>query len=292
VRAPWITETLLAEQPDVIALQEFDDSQLGFELPGYTFLPGRPAGVSRHPKWIVRGAPIALLLWYLAWRELGPPPWSFGVTLLHALLFTAAVLAPLALFALILYRGPFRAPGEFLPILYRPDRLQPVDEGMFWFSHTPAKPSAFRLLFEPRATHWARFRPLAGGPEFLFMNTHLGHAPWHYAGSARLLLDLIARFDGPVVLVGDFNAVPESGVLKRLRAVLRDVRVDAPVSEGPDATFQWNLAPTMTPLRLDHVLYRGFAAERARVLTPRRDGRAPSDHDPLVVDFAGVGSSP
>jgi len=262
----------------LIALQEFEESQLEYTLPGYSLLAGEPTGVSRHPRIIKRSAPVALAAWLLLWWTLGPPPWSFAVTLLHAFLFAFAILAPMVLILLVAYRGPFRAPGEFLPILYRSD-LELLEEGTVWFSNTPSKPSAFPFLFEPRAAHWARFRG------FLFVNAHLGHAPWHYAGSARVLLELIERFPGPVILVGDFNAIPAAGVIKRLRRVLQDAREDASENEGPDATFQWNLAPGMTPLRLDHVLYRGFEAVRARALTPRRDGRAPSDHEPLVVDF-------
>jgi endonuclease/exonuclease/phosphatase family metal-dependent hydrolase len=284
---------LRAEEPDVAALQEFEEKQLSYALPGYALLPGEPTGVSRHPRWIKRSAPAALLLWGLAWLWLGPPPWSFALTLLHAVLFAVAVLAPLLLFVLIRYRGPFRMPGEFLPILYRTDRLQPTGEGTVWISNTPDKPGTMMpMLFEPRVVHWARFQPLDGGPEFLFVNAHLGHAPWHYEGSARILLELLAcerpAPDAPAYLVGDFNALPQAGVVRRLLAVYRDAREDAPERSGPDATFQWMLVAGMTPLRLDHVLYAGpVRPVRARVLTPRYpDGRPASDHDPIVVDFA------
>jgi len=261
-------------------------------LPGYTLLPGEPTGISRHPRWIKRSAPVALLVWGLIWLRLGPPPWSFTLTLLHAVLFAVAVLAPLVLYALVRYRGAFREPGEFLPILFRSDRLRLCSEGTLWMSNSPTRRgSMFPVQFEPRGAHWARFQPLDGGAEFLFVNAHLGHAPWHYAGSARVLLELLARErpapDAPAFLVGDFNALPQAGVVRRLLAVYRDAREDAAFSEGPDATFQWMLAAGMTPLRLDHVLYAGpVRAVRARVLTPRSpDGRPASDHDPVVVDF-------
>lgn len=273
-------------------MQEFEEKQLSFELPGYTLLPGEPTGISRHPRWIKRSAPVALLLWGLTWLWLGPPPWSFWLTLLHAVLFAAAILAPLVMYALVRYRGPFRQPGEFLPILYRPDRVRLAAEGTLWFSNTPTRPgSTFPMMLEPRGIHWARFQAIDGGPEFLFVNAHLGHAPWHYEGSARLLLELLARErpapDAPAFLVGDFNALPQAGVMRRLLAVYRDAREDAVEKVGPDATFQWMLAPGMTPLRLDHVLYAGSVrAVRARVLTPRSpEGRPASDHDPVVVDF-------
>jgi len=274
-------------------LQEFEEKQLSFALPGYTLLAGKPTGISRHPRWIKRSAPVALLVWGLIWLQLGPPPWSFALTLLHAVLFAVAVIAPVLLYALVRYRGAFRLPGEFLPILFRADRLRLCSEGMLWLSNSPTRPgSMFPIQFEPRGIHWARFQPLDGGPEFLFVNAHLGHAPWHYEGSARVLLELLERErptpDAPAFLVGDFNALPQAGVLRRLLAAYRDAREDAAEKEGPDATFQWMLAPGMTPLRLDHVLYAGpVRPVRARVLTPRHpDGRPASDHDPVVVDFA------
>ena len=291
-RAPLIEATIRAEAPDVIAFQEFEEMQLGFaSFDGYRALPGAPTGVSRHPRYIKRAAPFALLLWGLAWLWLGPPPWSFAITLLHAVLFAFAILAPLVLFALIRYRGPFRMPGEFLPISYRFARVTPLAEGTVWLSNTPMKPGTlFPLLFEPRALHWARFRAHEDGAEFLFVNAHLGHAPWHYEGSARIVLELIARErpspDAPVFLLGDFNALPQAGVIKRLRRTLEDAWSSASRREGPEATFQWYYAPGTTPLRLDHALFTGSVrAVTARVLTPRQEGRPASDHDPLVVDF-------
>jgi len=127
---------------------------------------------------------------------------------------------------------------------------------------------------------------------FLVVNAHLGHAPWHYAGSARVLLDLIAAEAPdpatPVFLLGDFNAVTGSGVMRRLRQALRDATAEASRLEGPYETFQWNASTRMRRLRLDHVLVRGSArALTSSVLTPRDPARGlpPSDHDPLVVDF-------
>jgi endonuclease/exonuclease/phosphatase family metal-dependent hydrolase len=291
-RAPLVESTIRTERPDVVAFQEIEQMQLGFaSFDGYRAESGEPTGISDHPRQLKRIAPVALLLWGLVWLWLGPPPWTFWETALHAVLFAFAVLAPLLLFVLVRYRGPFRPPGEFVPIAWRADRLDRLAGGTVWFSDTPAKPtSMFPLLFEPRVAHWARFRSLADGTEFLFVNAHLGHAPWHYAGSARVLLELIARErpapDAPVFLVGDFNALPQAGVIRRLRTKLRDAWSNAEAREGPETTFQWNLAPGMTPLRLDHVLFAGpVRPVLARVLTPRQDGKTVSDHDPVVVDF-------
>jgi endonuclease/exonuclease/phosphatase family metal-dependent hydrolase len=293
-RAPLVVETVSVEQPDVLALQETDPTQLDFAragFAGYTALLGQPTGVSKHPHQIRILAPFALLALALIWARFGPPPWSWGVALVQLVLFVFGVIGPVVLFALERYRGPFREPGEFLPLLYRADRLRALEDGTLWLSNTPHRPqSMFPLLFEPRAVHWARFETIEGGVPLLVINAHLGHAPWHYAGSAKILLELIARErpapDAPVILMGDFNAVPEADVMRRLRGTMGDAWTDAGTRDGAGPTFQWYLARGMTPLRLDHVLYAGTVRPiAARVLAPRVGGLPPSDHDPLVVDF-------
>lgn len=292
-RKPLIVATVLAEQPDVLALQEIDASQVDFAYDGFAgfkAILGSGTGASPAPLRIKILAPIAFAAFVLVWAR-GAPPWPWGVSLLQAVLFFLAIVAPLVVFALERYRGPFREPGELLPILYRPDRLRPLGDGTAWFSRTPSRPgSTLPCGIEPRAFHWARFETLEGGVRFLVVNAHLGHAPWHYEGSARLLLETIARErpspDSAVILLGDFNALPQADVLQRLYRELRDAWSTAASREGPETTFQWNLMRGMRPLRLDHVLVGGSATPRlARVLTPRQGGMPPSDHDPIVVDF-------
>jgi endonuclease/exonuclease/phosphatase family metal-dependent hydrolase len=293
-RAPLIVETVLAEQPDVLALQEIDRNQIDFTydaFPGYRTILGSGTGISPLPRRVVLLMPVALVLWALLWVRAGAPPWSPLETVLHAALFLVAIVAPVGLFALERYRGPFREPGELLPILYRPDRLRPRGDGTVWFSRTPSQPaSRLPLAMEPRAFHWARFETLEGGLQFLVVNAHLGHAPWHYAGSASVLLETIERerpsAEAPVILVGDFNALPQADVLQRLYVSMRDAWSTASAREGPETTFQWNLMRGMRPLRLDHVLVSGpVTPVLARVLTPRRGPMPPSDHDPIVVDL-------
>ena len=291
-RGPVVRETVVSAAPDVLCLQEIDPAQVEFAhagIPGFSALLGETNGLSPYPRRIIIAAPIALALWAVLFWRFGLPPWTWWLWPYHAFFFAIGVLAPLALAGIIRYRGPYLPPGALCPILYRPERLQPLADGCVWISDTPLLPgTAFPLLIEPRVAHWARFA--FAGREILVVNVHLGHAPWHYAGSARVLLETIARerpsADAPVFLLGDFNAVPSSGVVRRLRASLRLASEEAETREGPETTFQWNLRPGMKPLRLDHVLFAGpVRAVAARVLTPRVGGLPPSDHDPVVVEF-------
>jgi endonuclease/exonuclease/phosphatase family metal-dependent hydrolase len=296
-RGPLARDVIVDAAPDVVALQEIDSTQVDWAthgVPGYAALVGQPTGVSSYPRHVYVLAPVLLVTAVSLMRIGGATQWIALRSLLAVLLAAGAVLGPLAVFALERYRGPFAAPGEYAPILYRTDRVRPLGEGTLWISPTPERPgTSFPLLFEPRILRWARFAFVDDPARtFLVVPVHLGHAPWSYADSARLILATIARRatpDEPVFVLGDFNAVARAGVVQRLLApqgLLANAVTAASVREGPATTFQWNLAPGAPPLDLDHVLYAGPARPtRARVLTPRIGGHTISDHDPLVVEF-------
>jgi len=297
-RGPAARDVIAAESPDVLALQEIDEGQLAFAtggIPGYAALVGQPSGVSSYPRHMLIAGPVLLVVAIVLSRLHVPLRLAAlqGGLVFAALLF--GILGPLAIFVLESYRGPFKAPGEYAPILYRTDRVRALADGTQWISATPDQPgSAFPLLFEPRLVRWARFAMVDDpAATFLVVAVHFGHAPWHYAGTARLVLDVIARRrarpNEPAFVMGDFNASPVTGVFKRLtrpRGPMTDARRAAPVREGPGTTFQWNLRDNVPPLDLDHVLFEGpVRAVRARVLTPRPGGHTITDHDPVVVDF-------
>lgn len=85
---------------------------------------------------------------------------------------------------------------------------------------------------------------------------------------------------GPVVLLGDFNAVPPGPSYRRLNARFADAQ-RTPGIERPRPTF-----PSRLPvLRLDHVFTSGAIAVRKVEVLRSKLARVASDHLPLVVDF-------
>lgn len=136
---------------------------------------------------------------------------------------------------------------------------------------------------EPRGAVWISVN--VGGVDIQVFNTHLG-----LRGHERLV-QVEALFGRewigspscrePIILTGDFNAVPRSRVYARIAARLRDAQRLGP-SRRPKATF-----PSRLPiLRLDHVfLSREFEVTRAETLRTQ-EARIASDHLPLFVDFA------
>lgn len=135
---------------------------------------------------------------------------------------------------------------------------------------------------EPRGALWVAV-DTGGGRELQVINTHLGLN----AHERRLQVDALlgpqwlehADCRAPVVLCGDFNALPVSQVCRRLRRRLHDVQTDA--KRRPRGTFSGRF-----PLvRIDYI----FASRDLPVLkveVPRSTlARVASDHLPLIAEL-------
>lgn len=141
---------------------------------------------------------------------------------------------------------------------------------------------------EPRAAIWARIE--VGGRTVSVITTHLGLGARERAEQVRTLLgdDWIGSIPPgePVVLCGDFNALPGSLPYRLAATRLHDVQQSAN-GRRPAGTFS-SLQPLV---RLDHIFVTShFEREQAHVV--RSDlTRVASDHLPLVADlrFAAAG---
>lgn len=142
-----------------------------------------------------------------------------------------------------------------------------------------------RAFVEPRGALWASLD--IDGAEIQVINTHLG-----LRGPERLRqIDALLgphwlghpACREPIVVAGDFNAVPRSRTYRRLAARLSDAQTSLGTSR------QRPTYPSRTPLlRLDHVFVsRSIEVLQAEVIrTPL--ARIASDHLPLLVDFRVV----
>jgi endonuclease/exonuclease/phosphatase family metal-dependent hydrolase len=194
--------------------------------------------------------------------------------------------------------------GEHQPIGYRAERFALLASGSFWISATPARPgSTLPLAPSPFMVHWARLAAHDGSVALLVMNGHFGHAPWHHGPTARIVAAQTAALSAPTIaevptagitpslfLVGDFNALPSSPLLRRLTSPAAGGFVDAARSAsertGPPATYHWGKGATRLGLTLDYVLARtSLQPRRAEVVDVHEGSRYPSDHHPLVVEF-------
>ena len=135
---------------------------------------------------------------------------------------------------------------------------------------------------EPRSAIWARVD--VDGHLINVITTHLGLGPRERVLQLKDLLgdDWIGGIptDEPIIICGDFNALPGSAPYKLAASRLRDVQ--SPLGgHRPLGTFS-SLQPLV---RLDHI-FTSTHFQRQRVLVVRNDlTRVASDHLPLVADL-------
>ena len=173
------------------------------------------------------------------------------------------------------------------PILYRTDRLAPLDQGWFFFSATPD--AIYSRGFDgapPSFASWAAFRDRRSGEALTVVNVHLDAGSWE---NRRQAAGLVAAFVGGriakgerVALLADLNALHGSPTMDILEgAGLRFPHV-------PAATFHANRGLHLFGA-IDHIGFGpGLDPEAPpMVLQGRWDGAWPSDHHPVVIDVIG-----
>jgi endonuclease/exonuclease/phosphatase family metal-dependent hydrolase len=182
---------------------------------------------------------------------------------------------------------------ESCPILFdrRVWSLDPADHGTFWLSEDPATPGSRSWdAALPRICTYARLvRRDDGRCGMYVFNVHLDHrGAVARRESARLVAERIrARaIADPVVVVGDFNAGPESDPLRALLAAgepLTDAWRAANPGTPEQGTFNGWAAAAHGP-RIDFVLVSPQArVESASIDAAQRQGRWPSDHLPVTA---------
>lgn len=188
---------------------------------------------------------------------------------------------------------------EHMGVFYRKDRLRVRESGNFWLSDTPEVPGSITWgNIYPRMVTWARFERIADGATFTLFNTHLPYREEDEPIRIRctdLILDRLNDFPKStrVILTGDFNTPPTTRVHATLAAALTDAWTVSPKRTGPEATFHDFTGNAQR--RIDWILFRGLKPKSAKTITTHRDGRYPSDHFPVIVEFdlpGDIGSAP
>lgn len=184
--------------------------------------------------------------------------------------------------------------GEYSALWYKKDRFTLLDSGYFWLSETPeiAGSRGWDGACERIAT-WAKLQDKVSGRKFFALNTHLDHVGVvARRESISLILDKVNKLSGglPVIVTGDFNANPDSDVIKHVTDSknaqhLTDSRQIAAVVYGPAWSFHdFGKIPYARRPLIDYVFVRnGLKVSRYGVLAETENNAFLSDHAPVLV---------
>jgi endonuclease/exonuclease/phosphatase family metal-dependent hydrolase len=185
--------------------------------------------------------------------------------------------------------------GEFTPIFYDTTRYKLLQSGTFWLSPTPELPSKGWDAALNRICTYALLQSKYDGKKKWILNTHFDHigeeARQH---SAQLLIEKFAEFtqivNAPILLLGDFNAEPESAVYLLLKASFQDLSCSKRHRElCSTPTFN---AFTLSETDDKIIDYFFGSAEiismKYKVMQTPYDRSYPSDHFPLVLTFISL----
>jgi endonuclease/exonuclease/phosphatase family metal-dependent hydrolase len=181
--------------------------------------------------------------------------------------------------------GDWRTFPTTQPLLYLKDRLQPIDQGWFFFSDTPdvIYSRTFNGSF-PAFASWAQFQDRGTGARFRVVNVHFEYS----SRSNRLLSAALTRdrikpwIDAgeTVFLVGDLNALHGAQTM--------DILEESGVvfDRTPGATYHLNRGVHVLGA-IDHLSRTPNVTLDAGpvVLQERFDGEWPSDHHPVYADY-------
>lgn len=181
--------------------------------------------------------------------------------------------------------------GEFSAILYNAEQYELLDEGTFWLSPTPEKPSKGWDAALNRVCTWAKFKGSLG-EEFFVFNIHYDHiGEQARIESSKLVLAQSKKINTeglPAVWMGDFNVTPADEAYQVIlrEAGWQDARlVSRKPSTGPKGTFTGFEWKAKTDRIIDHVFVNsGVRVLEHAILDDNYGKKYPSDHFPVMAE--------
>lgn len=174
--------------------------------------------------------------------------------------------------------------SEATAIYWNTKRLKVVEYDHQWLSDTPlligSKGWGNNVV---RMLTWIRFQDKRTGKEFYAVDNHFDHqSEESRQRGAQMNLDLIAPWDAPVIVAGDFNNTPDTPIYQIFAdGGLVDTLVEAEDRITPvyGSWNGWNPVPTEAERRIDWILATpDVRTVKAGVNTYAKDGLTPSDH--------------
>lgn len=188
--------------------------------------------------------------------------------------------------------------GEFNPIFFNSTRFVIKDNGTFWLSETPNKPGSRSWNSAcNRIVTWVKLYDRQFRKKLFVFNTHFDHLSKEArVESAYLLISAIKQIarDNWVIVTGDFNDIEGSPMYKILtgstleNSLMNTSRISRKEPVGPSYTFIGFPFKPEDGNTIDFIFTknnRSATVIEHRISTYNFQGRYPSDHLPVIVNF-------
>ena len=186
-------------------------------------------------------------------------------------------------------RDDGKSKGEFCSIFYDRNRYILNDHSTFWLSEMPDHVSVGWDAALERICTYGLFKDRKSGDSFWVFNTHFDHMGLvAREKSSKLILDKMDKVNHenlPTILMGDFNSMPKSQPIKKIKSKLFDgLAISVKELNGPIGTY--NAFNTDLPIekRIDYIFVNDFKVDVYTHINDRlNDNRHISDHLPVLI---------
>ena len=179
--------------------------------------------------------------------------------------------------------------GEFCAIYFDTTRYVLLKNSTFWLSETPDTISVGWDAALERICTYGLFKDRITKKEFWVFNTHFDHmgiiAREKSSGLILKRIKKINRQSLPVILMGDFNSIPNSPPVKEIVTELSDaLQISTEKLHGPRGTFNGFNEDLPIEKRIDYIFTKNLKVLSYTHVNDRlENNRHISDHLPVMI---------
>ncbi len=179
--------------------------------------------------------------------------------------------------------------GEYCAIYFDTTRYSVLNHSTFWLSETPDIISIGWDAALERICTYGLFKDRKTSEEFWVFNTHFDHmgtsAREQSSGMILKMIKKINRQSLPLILMGDFNSIPDSPPINKIKTDLSDaLQISLEELQGPRGTFNGFNVDMPIEKRIDYIFTENFKVLSYIHINDRlNNNRHISDHLPVMV---------
>ena len=181
--------------------------------------------------------------------------------------------------------------GEFCAIYYISDTYNVIESSTFWLSDNPENVSIGWDAALERICTYGLFEHKQSKNRIWIFNTHFDHmGEIARRKSSELILQKINdlnSFSGPIILMGDFNSLPNSKPVYTILKEFKDafnIALNKP--QGPKGTYNGFNEHQPIEKRIDYLYLKNIDALNHEHINDRLENNNHiSDHLPVMVDI-------